>query len=135
MSAVASVRTPGVLPTAMPRWVQAGTSMLLNPTAKLLTTGMRLGVGASLRYLKKNRAVVSKLAAPGGYDPMDALIPLTDQFETLDIAALHVFTFNQVANTVAWQYAVGGGATFLDNPATGTTTSDTAGVNTHGLSI
>ena len=99
-------------------------------TAKLLTTGMRLGVGASLRYLKKNRAVVSRLAAPGGYDPMDALVPLTDQFETLDIAALHVFTFNQVANTVAWQRAVGGGAMFLDNPAT-----DNTGVNQHGLSI
>ena len=33
MSAVASVSTPGVLPTAMPRAVAAGTSMLLKPTA------------------------------------------------------------------------------------------------------
>ena len=30
--------TPGVLPTQMPRSVHAFTSMLLNPTAKLLTT-------------------------------------------------------------------------------------------------
>ena len=36
--AVASVRTPGVLPTAMPRAVAAGISILLKPTAKLLTT-------------------------------------------------------------------------------------------------
>src|SRR5262245_8015576 len=38
MSAVASVSTPGVLPTQTPRSVQALTSMLLKPTAKLLTT-------------------------------------------------------------------------------------------------
>lgn len=86
-------------------------------TMKLLTMGTKLGVGASLRYLRKNRAVVSKLAAPGGYDPMDMLQPLADDFDRLDITALHLFTFNQVANTVAWQLAVGGGAAFLDNTA------------------
>jgi methylenetetrahydrofolate reductase (NADPH) len=80
--------------------------------------GMKLGVGASLRYLRKNRAVVSKLAAPGGFDPMDLLSPMAREFDTLDISALHVFTFNQVANTVAWQLAVGGGPSFLDSPAT-----------------
>ena len=95
-------------------------------TMKLLTMGSKLGVGASLRYLRKNRAVVSKLAAPGGYDPMEMLAPLADDFDGLDITALHVFTFNQVANTVAWQLAVGGGATFLDNPALDTTTAPAA---------
>lgn len=84
-------------------------------TTKLLTMGMKLGIGASLRYLRKNRSVVSKLAAPGGYDPMELLAPMARELETLDIAALHVFTFNQVANTVAWQINVGGGASFLDN--------------------
>ncbi len=38
MSAVASVRMPGVLPTGMPRSVAAATSMLSNPTAWLLMT-------------------------------------------------------------------------------------------------
>ncbi len=75
-------------------------------TVKLLTMGTKLGIGASLRYLRKNRAVVSKLAAPGGYDPMDLLAPMAHDLDRLDIAALHVFTFNQVVNTVAWQQAV-----------------------------
>jgi methylenetetrahydrofolate reductase (NADPH) len=96
-------------------------------TTKLLTMGMKLGIGASLRYLRKNRAVVSKLAAPGGYDPMDMLAPMAAELTTLDIAALHVFTFNQVANTVQWQLNVGGGESFLDNTSTG--------VVQHGLSI
>ena len=88
-------------------------------TVKLLTMGTKLGIGASLRYLRKNRAVVSKLAAPGGYDPMDMLVPMADDLDRLGISALHVFTFNQVANTVAWQLAVGGGASFLDHTAGG----------------
>jgi methylenetetrahydrofolate reductase (NADPH) len=87
-------------------------------TMKLMTMGTKLGVGASLRFLRKNLTVVSKLAAPGGYDPMDMLQPLAADFDGLDVSALHMFTFNQVANTVAWQLAVGGGATFLDNPST-----------------
>lgn len=75
-------------------------------TTKLLTMGAKLGIGASLRYLRKNRAVVSKLAAPGGYDPIDMLEPLAHDIENLGITALHVFTFNQVANTAAWRRAV-----------------------------
>ena len=74
-------------------------------TTKLLTMGAKLGIGASLRYLRKNRAVVSKLAAPGGYDPMQLLTPLAPSFDALGIEALHVFTFNQVANTAAWRSA------------------------------
>lgn len=112
-------------------------------TTKLLTMGVKLGVGASLRYLRKNRAVVSRLAAPGGYDPMDMLAPMARQLDSLNISALHVFTFNQVANTVAWQLAVGGGATFLDNTAldrsAGVDTSAgihmSRGVVQHGLSV
>jgi methylenetetrahydrofolate reductase (NADPH) len=103
-------------------------------TAKLLTMGLKLGVGASLRYLRKNRAVVSKLAAPGGYDPMDMLAPMAGKLDSLDIAALHIFTFNQVANTVAWQLAVSGGATPADNTGTDSTDS-TEGVVQHGLSV
>ena len=37
--------------------------------AKLLTLGTRLGIGASLRFLRKNRAAVGHLVGPGGYDP------------------------------------------------------------------
>ncbi|MCU1367246.1 MAG: metF, partial [Ilumatobacteraceae bacterium] len=101
------------------RWIEgsraAGLELLVHlgipgviDTMKLLTMGTKLGVGASLRYLRKNRAVVSKLAAPGGYDPMDMLEPMAADLDRLGVEALHVFTFNQVANTVEWQMAVGG---------------------------
>ncbi|MGI9604733.1 MAG: methylenetetrahydrofolate reductase [Acidimicrobiales bacterium] len=73
---------------------------------KLMTMGIRLGVGASLRYLKKNRAAVTKLLAPGAYDPDDILEPMVNELEPLGITRLHVFTFNQVEATEEWRQAV-----------------------------
>ena len=74
--------------------------------AKLMTMGVRLGVGASLRYLKKNRAAVKQLLAPGAYDPDDILEPLAPSLEDLNISGLHVFTFNQVEATESWRQSV-----------------------------
>lgn len=74
--------------------------------AKLMTMGVRLGVGASLRFLKKNRAAVKQLLAPGAYDPDDILVPLEPSLEELNIGGLHVFTFNQVEATEAWRQSV-----------------------------
>ena len=74
--------------------------------SKLMTMGVRLGVGASLRFLKKNRAAVTKLMAPGAYDPDDLLLPMTNDLEALGVSGLHVFTFNQVENTESWRQQV-----------------------------
>ena len=75
-------------------------------TTKLLTMGMRLGIGASLRYLSKNRSSVSRLVGPGGYDPMELLGDVAPAAEELGISALHVFTFNQVRATNEWREKV-----------------------------
>lgn len=74
--------------------------------SKLMTMGVRLGVGASLRFLKKNRTAVTKLLAPGAYDPDDILGPLTPALQRLNISGLHVFTFNQVEATQSWRQNV-----------------------------
>ena len=74
--------------------------------AKLMTMGVRLGVGASLRFLKKNRTAVTRLLAPGAYDPDDILEPIASELEPLAIEGLHVFTFNQVEATGTWRQAV-----------------------------
>jgi methylenetetrahydrofolate reductase (NADPH) len=77
---------------------------------RLMTMGARLGVGASLRFLSKNRSTVMQLMAPGGYDPTDLVATFADHAETLGIEALHAFTFNSVADTRAWQEAIISGA-------------------------
>ncbi len=71
--------------------------------AKLLTMGARLGVGPSLRYLRKNRAAIAKLMTSPSYDPDHLLLALSPCAAELRIEGLHVFTFNQVAGTAAWQ--------------------------------
>ncbi len=73
--------------------------------AKLLTMGVRLGIGASLRYLRKNKSSVSRMLAPGGYDPNQLLTPMEGDLQRLGIEGLHCFTFNQVENTRKWAQA------------------------------
>ncbi|NNE96777.1 MAG: hypothetical protein HKN24_12190 [Acidimicrobiales bacterium] len=73
--------------------------------AKLLSMGVRLGIGASLRYLRKNRASVSRMLVPGGYDPNQLLEPLGPDLERLGVEGLHCFTFNQVESTRMWAEA------------------------------
>lgn len=74
--------------------------------ARLMKMGARLGIGASLRYLSKNRSTVMSMLAPGGYDPTELVAAVSDDREALGIEALHCFTFNSVADTVAWQRAL-----------------------------
>jgi len=73
---------------------------------RLLRMGMRLGVGASLRYLKKNRNGMIKLFASTGYNPSSLIDPLAADFERLGITGIHSFTFNQVEATRRWQQSV-----------------------------
>ncbi len=72
---------------------------------RLMTMGVRLGIGASLRFLRKNRAML-KLVAPGGYDPTALIAEIADDAPALGIEGIHSFTFNSVADTAAWQAAV-----------------------------
>ena len=71
--------------------------------AKLLTMGVRLGVGTSLRFLRNNRSVVTSMFAPGGYDPTDLVVALAEDAERLGARGLHCYTFNRMSTTLAWQ--------------------------------
>jgi len=72
--------------------------------AKLMTMGMRLGIGTSLSFLKKNKSTMGKLLG-GGYDANDLIGKLAGDAERLNISAIHGFTFNQIENTVKWRHA------------------------------
>ena len=73
---------------------------------KLMTMGLRLGVGASMRYLSKNKGSITRMFAPGGYDPTKLLVELAPNAEKLGIVGIHSFTFNNVADTASWQRAI-----------------------------
>jgi len=70
---------------------------------KLVTMGVRLGIGASLRYVQKNGSVLGRLFSPTGYDPNALIDPLSKQADELNIEGIHLFTFNNIEATAKWQ--------------------------------
>jgi len=70
---------------------------------RLLTISIRLGIGHSARYLKKNSTSVIRLLSPGGYNPNKLIIPLSTRAEELGIVGIHCFTFNAVDATENWR--------------------------------
>lgn len=73
--------------------------------AKLLAMATKIGVGESTKFLAKNRGVFARIAAPGGYDPLRFLDRAVGVLgaDDMNVLGLHVFTFNQVAETEAWR--------------------------------
>ena len=74
--------------------------------AKLMTMGMRLGIGQSMRYLSKNKSTITRMFAPGGYDPTKLLADLSVDAAELGITGIHSFTFNSTADTATWANAI-----------------------------
>ncbi len=73
--------------------------------AKLLGMATKIGVGESTRFLVKHRRTLTRLAAPGGFTGERFLEKLAPAFAAPDaqVEGLHVFTFNQIAETEAWR--------------------------------
>lgn len=74
---------------------------------KLLRMATKIGVGESAKFLAKNGGLFARIAAPGGYDPLRFLGKAAETLglPASNVAGLHLFTFNQVAETEAWRVA------------------------------
>ena len=72
---------------------------------KLLAMSTKIGVGQSVRFLKSHASAFARIAAPGGFSPDKFLRKASPAFADpeLNVAGLHLFTFNQVAETEAWR--------------------------------
>lgn len=70
---------------------------------KLMSMGVRLGVGTSLRYLSKNKKALGKLMTQRSFEPDMLLRPLAKDIDQLGIGGLHLYTFNQVESTEVWR--------------------------------
>jgi methylenetetrahydrofolate reductase (NADPH) len=72
---------------------------------RLLRISMRVGLGDSVRFLKKQSKVATKMAA--GFKPDELMLELEDLVgEEAGIAGWHIFTFNEVERTEAWRQQV-----------------------------
>jgi methylenetetrahydrofolate reductase (NADPH) len=72
---------------------------------KLLAMATKIGVGDSTRFLNKHKGTFARLAAPGGFTGerfLEQCAPVLARPESL-VTGLHVYTFNQVAETEAWR--------------------------------
>lgn len=72
---------------------------------KLLAMATKIGVGESTRFLAKHKGTLVRLAAPGGFTGesfLEKCAPTLGEPTAL-VEGLHVFTFNQVAETEAWR--------------------------------
>ncbi len=80
-------------------------------TTKLLAMAGKIGVGESTRFLTNHVSWFMRLAKPGGYSPERLLAQITSATSAdVNIAGLHLFTFNQVAETEAWRQELLAGA-------------------------
>jgi methylenetetrahydrofolate reductase (NADPH) len=73
--------------------------------AKLVGMATKIGVGDSTRFLAKQKGLMARLVAPGGFTGESFLAkcaPTVGEQE-MNVVGLHVYTFNQVAETEAWR--------------------------------
>ena len=72
---------------------------------KLLGMATKIGVGDSTRFLSKQKGLMARLVAPGGFSGesfVEKCAPTVGEAE-MRVEGLHVYTFNQVAETEAWR--------------------------------
>lgn len=72
---------------------------------KLIALSMRIGVGQSVRVLKKQKGLVKKIMTAKPYQPDDLLAGLYPHLDDpeLDIPGFHLFSFNNVERTERWR--------------------------------
>ncbi|MBJ89975.1 MAG: methylenetetrahydrofolate reductase [Woeseia sp.] len=72
---------------------------------RLFKTSLRIGVGDSLRFLRKKSVVAAELMKSSVYRPDDLVTDIAQYKNVADtnIAGYHIFCFNQVESTEKWR--------------------------------
>lgn len=83
--------------------VHIGMAGVVNRT-QLLRLAKWMGIGKSMRFISTQKTLTARLATPGAYNPSTMLAEvLTFASDTkLNVAGLHINTFNQVDATRQW---------------------------------
>ena len=86
---------------------------------KLLEMSLRVGVGDSLRYLRKHGGLMARLVRRGGYRPDSFLANLAPLLEeaTSGVVGLHINTFNEVETTERWRQGAIARHGYMELPA------------------
>ena len=86
----------------LPAWI--GLPGVMN-RMKLFSTSLRIGVGESARFARKQSSLAGKLLRSSNYQPDDLVHGLAPAIrdQQLDIDGFYLFSFNQVKDTIAWR--------------------------------
>ena len=93
------IRSAGV---TMPAWLGLpGVAEI----PKLIALSLKIGVGQSVRVLKKQKGLVRKILTARPYQPDDLLAGLQPYLDEakLDIPGFHLFSFNNIERTERWR--------------------------------
>ena len=99
-------------PVVTARWIEAvwarGTRLPIHvgipgavPRAKLMRVSARIGIGDSLRFLRKHGGFAGRVLR--GFDPDRLVDGLGPVLASEKVGGFHVFTFNDVEDTEAWR--------------------------------
>ena len=97
---------------SLPCWI--GLPGVMN-RMKLFKTSLRIGVGESARFARKQTTLAGRLLRSANYRPDDLVHQLAPHLEDAlcGIGGFYLFSFNQVEETVAWRedmlHALAGG--------------------------
>ena len=88
--------------TPLPIWIGVPGAV---PRTKLLRISTKIGLGESARFLRTHGSWVTRMLRPSGFSPDPLLRGLAPALADPDrkVAGLHVFTFNDVADTERWR--------------------------------
>ena len=94
-----TVRNQGI---TLPVWI--GLPGVMN-RMKLFKTSLRIGVGESARFARKQSSLAGRLLRSNNYRPDSLVLELASKIEDGDVGidGLYLFSFNQVKDTVAWR--------------------------------
>ncbi|HMB74656.1 MAG TPA: methylenetetrahydrofolate reductase [Gammaproteobacteria bacterium] len=73
--------------------------------SQLLKTSLRIGVGDSMRFLRKRANIAAELMKSSVYKP-DELVMQIARYQSMpetNVAGFHLFCFNQVESTAIWR--------------------------------
>lgn len=88
--------------TPLPIWIGVPGAV---PRTKLLRISTKIGLGESARFLRAHGSWVTRMLRPSGFSPDPLLRGLAPALAdpVRKVAGLHVFTFNDVADTERWR--------------------------------
>jgi methylenetetrahydrofolate reductase (NADPH) len=72
---------------------------------KLISLSLKIGVGQSVRVLKKQKGLIRKMLSARPYQPDELLAGLSPRLgdRELDIPGFHLFSFNNIERTERWR--------------------------------